>query len=456
MGADAHFQWFNKELKTIEQFNLTKGEFSSFYFSNKNNVTTVPIKVLKIDLRDFPEDTSIHVYGFSVNKNLTYFTFPGTGYVFLFDRVQKTLTRIDDTFYRGFNFESVQFIKNGTMYSLGGSGFWNIHSTLIYFDFKRKEWEYQDTKGEIKPDRILFHLSGIDLERDKIYTLEPKEEFVLQNKGKQRVFELDVKTFVWTYKGDIDLNKMANYDLPSTDFTWIGGLMYFHNKSENALLGDPESNELFVYKGKKKLFFGPSQHNFYIGNKIYSQMPQFTKGKSIDMLDSLTMDELRKDLVKIGTLYETPWMPWSIKDIILGVFSVFSVGSVLFIIQNGRKNRSVRKSVNKGISSTEKSVWEILSPSGLAILDFVVEHGCDYMFSTEEISKLLGCDKKAFDTQRQYRSKFISSFNAFFEEHFMISDAIYRISSDEDKRFVCYQLSEKVVKEYKTYLNSLD
>lgn len=456
MAQDVVFQWLNKDTKHFEKFNLSKAEFSSSYISNNNVTSTFPIKIQNLDLRDFPQDKTINTRGFNVDKKITYFTFPGTGYVFLFDRIQRTLTRIDETFYRGYNFESVQFFKNGTIYSLGGSGFWKINAVLAYYDFKRKEWEYQDTKGDIKPERILAHLSGVDLSKNKIYVLEARKEFLIHSNGKQRVFELDLNTFTWTYKGDIDLEKMTDLDLISTDVTWLGGLFYFHHKPENAILANPETNELYVYEGKKKLFFGPDKYNFYLDNVVYSKMPQFTKGKTVEVIDSLTMADLRKDLVKIGTLYDQNWFPYNLKDISLGFFSLFSLGSILFFVQRRSKNRKNSKKQRVHLVSHEKSVWELLSPAGVAILDYVMEHGCDYMFTTEEISKLLGCDKKAFDTQRQYRSKFISNFNAFFEEHFMLNDAIYRISSDEDKRFVCYQLSEEVVKEYKSYLKSLD
>jgi len=131
--------------------------------------------------------------------------------------------------------------------------------------------------------------------------------------------------------------------------------------------------------------------------------------------------------------------------------SLVIIGGTMKLIQ---VNAAKPKSKKFVVVNSEKSVWDLLPINGLMILDFVIEHGCDYLFSTEEISKILGCDKKAFDTQRQYRSKFISNFNTFFEEHFHISNAIYRITSEEDKRFVCYQISEQVVKAYRSYLKS--
>ncbi|MEY2794059.1 MAG: hypothetical protein RJA76_2051, partial [Bacteroidota bacterium] len=115
------FEWLNKDLKKFENFDLSSQLFyqkdlaSNYSISNK-------FKLVDFDLRDFPLDKGVKVNGFNVSKDLTYFTFNGTGYVFKFDRLNKILTRIDQTFYRGYNFDAVQFYRNGTLYSLGGAG----------------------------------------------------------------------------------------------------------------------------------------------------------------------------------------------------------------------------------------------------------------------------------------------------------------------------------------------
>jgi hypothetical protein len=65
-------------------------------------------------------------------------------------------------------------------------------------------------------------------------------------------------------------------------------------------------------------------------------------------------------------------------------------------------------------------------------------NGSDYLLTTDELSKIIECDSMAFDTQRQYRSKFISSVNTYALDTFGITDAIFRINHDSDKRFIHY------------------
>jgi hypothetical protein len=44
-------------------------------------------------------------------------------------------------FYGGYNYHSKKFVWNNTIYSFGGSGYWNEHGQLIFFNFKLGEWE---------------------------------------------------------------------------------------------------------------------------------------------------------------------------------------------------------------------------------------------------------------------------------------------------------------------------
>ncbi|MEY4382532.1 MAG: hypothetical protein RI995_74 [Bacteroidota bacterium] len=449
-AQNLEFVWLNKDRRAYEKIDLAKGEIWSKPLTG-NYALLYKIEIQKLDLRDVPLDVDIQVNGFNVNKNITYFTMPGTGMVFLLNRTLHTFTRIDETFYRGYNFQATQFFYKGKLYSLGGSGFWNVHSTLTYYDFNRKEWEMVDTKGAIKPERIYSWHAGYNPKLQKVYALESSPEYQTEVNPVFRFFELDVRTLTWTFKGLVDLSKFSKYNISRLDMTYFGDFFYLNPKSQSGLIVDPEKNELLIYQGPKKLFWGLTQKNFEINGYVYSLMPRFTSAHSVDILDSIPLKDIRKYFVVKDTFYDAPLFPWDWKDFALGLMSLVIIGGTMKVIQ---VNAAKPKSKKFVVVNSEKSVWDLLPINGLMILDFVIEHGCDYLFSTEEISKILGCDKKAFDTQRQYRSKFISNFNTFFEEHFHISNAIYRITSEEDKRFVCYQISEQVVKAYRSYLKS--
>jgi len=70
-----------------------------------------------------------------------------------------------------------------------------------------------------------------------------------------------------------------------------------------------------------------------------------------------------------------------------------------------------------------------------------VEKGPNYQFSSEEITSMMGLSQRSFDSQRQYRSKMINQINLHFKVQYGISEAIIRLTSSEDKRFLMYSLS---------------
>lgn len=459
------FLWFNRsehqfhkiDLKTMEYSTRSMtGQFQLIGKVNLNNVAFHDIPSVTYNVVNFnnlirdPESINY----FPLNQNITLLSLSGTGQVYKFERGSLSLTRIDQTFFRGYNFLALQFLDRGTLYSFGGSGFWQVNATLTYFDFKRKEWELILPKGSNVPLRTTNEYSGYRADLHKVYAIETVKEYAIENEQESNFFVLDLKSMTWEYKGKISLSKLAKYAIGKSNTLWIDPFFLFKDRGGEVVFADPEENKLYTYRGTKKLFFGPAQRLFAHGKMIYSIRSQFTQGTSVEVVDSLSIQQILKESVVLDTFYDEPILPWGFKDISLAFLGCLVLASGMYVIKNKRNNRPTGK--NRAFVSAEEGIWDILSPSGRSILDFVIEHGSNYMFSTEEISMILGCDKKAFDTQRQYRSKFISHFNSFFEENFHLSNAIYRISSEEDKRFVCYQVSENAIKEYRNYLKNLD
>ena len=70
-----------------------------------------------------------------------------------------------------------------------------------------------------------------------------------------------------------------------------------------------------------------------------------------------------------------------------------------------------------------------------------IEKGPAYQFSSEEITGMMGLSQRSFDSQRQYRSKMINQINHHFKVHHAIPEALVRVTSFEDKRFLMYSIS---------------
>ena len=102
----------------------------------------------------------------------------GTGFLFEIKKhpidTQITVTRIDSTYYTGYNFLDFMFKRNDTIFSIGGEGFWNYNGQLRYFAKEKGEWE-------LVPIQQWFPISTNDIvdiriKKGRIYT------YFLENK----------------------------------------------------------------------------------------------------------------------------------------------------------------------------------------------------------------------------------------------------------------------------------
>jgi len=430
------FTYLDSKSKTFEVFNLQTQQIQTENFTHQV-LNIHPFKLVNFSVTDLFSSDNLVVNGFRKNDSEVYFTVPGTGLVFLYNRTNATFTRLDETYYRGYNFQSLQFYRNGQLYSLGGSGFWRFNSILTFFDFKKKEWEILLTHGEVIPDGVLGHFSGYDAEHDKIYAMEPSPAYDYAQQDQFRFFELDLKTLEWKFLGNISTTLLLKHNIALKNFNFLKDIFYVVDSNQYGIWIDPSTNEVYQYMGPEKLFFGSVQENFRIGNMLYSYRKGFTKGTDKSSLDSMTVEHFRANSEKISSFYEPKIVPKFWREILILILTL-TIGILSFF----KFSKSSKSSYVRSSHSTNEndSIWSLFPSGGRSLMEFVHIKGLDYMFTTEEISKILGCDQKAFDTQRQYRSKFITNFNNFYLENFDLHDAIFRVTLDEDKRFVCYQL----------------
>jgi hypothetical protein len=185
--------------------------------------------------------------------------------------------------------------------------------------------------------------------------------------------------------------------------------------------------------GSKKLFFLIESQLFQRGNMLFSIHLDKNDPKGLLKLDSMSMSELGENSQLIGEFYS--------KNTVLGQFDypVF-IMSLLLFVSIFINIKLVFKRKKNFIDSSVIS----MPLGGQAFINLFKAHGPNYLVGTEEISALLGCEKKAFDTQRQYRAQFIISMNQYLFNKYFVEDAIYRQNSKEDKRFIQYCLKQEV------------
>jgi len=72
----------------------------------------------------------------------------------VYESVNDTLAKIDNSFNHRMTHSSAVFSHNDTIFKFGGYGYWNSRNFITYFDKKTKEWEYFNTKTILTPPGV--------------------------------------------------------------------------------------------------------------------------------------------------------------------------------------------------------------------------------------------------------------------------------------------------------------
>ena len=132
--SNGYVSWKMAGANAIQRVSVVTGENIVFY---ENHIDTLPQYTLAYEMYQ----NELHINGqlFSTQGGLKA-VFPGTGKVFQLDTVAGVVTRVDETYHHGYNFDSYQFVRKDTIYSFGGYGFWMQNNIMTYFSDVRKEW----------------------------------------------------------------------------------------------------------------------------------------------------------------------------------------------------------------------------------------------------------------------------------------------------------------------------
>jgi hypothetical protein len=420
------FEWVDYKAKKFNRIDLQTKTFEVKKFDGSWE-REFEVKFNQVNLADIPNSCAPHC--FERNKRII-FSIPGTGQVYEFDKATKVLQRMDQTFFRGYNFFALQYVKNDTLFSLGGEGFWRTNSILSYFDFKSREWEQIITFGDV-PNGILSLHAGLNPNQTKIIATEAFQQgdYQVPHVG---FYELDLVSHVWKRKGKVDLLALKKLGQATANFIMLGNLMFLNDRQMGFFV-DSESNQIYKYNGPKKQFFLMETELFLHGDQILSK--QYDKNRPGDnfKIDSMSIAELKKHAQVIGNFYEEEPLFTLNEYLLIGIsvcflFSLF-VNVWFLSTKKARSNSSGLLTMPFG---------------GKEFIELYKVNGEEYLVGTEEISLLLGCEKKAFDTQRQYRAQFINAMNQYFADTYQIEDAIFRKADDGDKRFIKYGLKKSV------------
>lgn len=308
--------------------------------------------------------------------------------------------------YHGYNFMSKKFAYNGTIYSIGGYGFWREHGDLIKYDTSRNEWESIPLHTEEDPGNgLCFKVNDI------LYVFNPlyRNQHIDLARQKQGLCKIDLLSH------DITFSEM-NEPL----FKLKAGVRI---ETNNYYL---PSRDPFQIIDKRNMKFKTSEITYLLDlSKYDSQSFFWIRGDSVTLI---TNDSTRQSfLFDFDEIYKkAPFKEISILK--SGLSSRLGWGTVLLMaifLFLWIRFRKVNDSPNFG----NPSISKLLVFSGNTL-------------TQEELDVILEIDKIIpAETQRAKRS---AAFNEINHEFVKVTgrDLIARIPDPRDKRKFLYKISE--------------
>lgn len=351
--------------------------------------------------------------------SLVWFTFNGSQRVYEFIPATSTFQRIDRTVFAGYNFDSSKFIRNDTLYSAGGYGFWHQNNIITYYYEDKREWELIRTNGK-RPKTILAGYQGYDKEDDVFYSAAGVEHSTDKDAREtfgNKVFKLNFKTYTWEELGEIQ--EKLPYKT-AKEIYWTG--RYFIQWAIKSLyIIDPKANTVYLFEDNKQLFHANPPKYFSKGDTVYYYWDKDSKPIKISVSNVL------KSSTFVGPFYSRPNT-----NLYLCLSTLFAILLVLLYVYRNQL---------RGLK-----LHSILQQQELELVEALLALEEGTYLNGNELNDLLGLRGKSLENQRKIRMTVIHQINHKIKQNFNISEAIQRLDDPSDKRMKLYCLKQEVLK----------
>jgi hypothetical protein len=442
-------RWLDTEKKRVYRIDIKKSVLEKS--SNSNEWQEIGKAELKnIQEKDILAGDEIICLN-SDDKNLVYLLNECTNQVYQFNYQTLLLERIDKTYFGGFNCRSTRFIRNKTIYSVGGYGLFRTNNLFVYYQANSNEWDAINFLNDA-PKSIYKGLSGYVKKTDSFLTGLNFYVSDSENSGNMTIdygfYEYKFKDNKWYKLGEIVQPLLRNIDEPNRQvryFHWNG--KYFiirigNKRFYNLLIIDPFLNEVYQWIDDKRLFHigipDKMEDEYVREDSLFSYKVFNTGNRNERQKIAISIEETKKQATYIGKLYEVENNNFWLLLIAIGIGLVL----VSFVIYNKFfKHKNIKKYVFLGsnaLHSLEIKMIEVLMKN--------YEKGG---ISSEQISALLEINDKNIDNQRKLRHEFIKSLNMKLKMMYNFENSVERNPSRTDKRIFNYQLNEEIFKKLK-------
>lgn len=384
----------------------------------------------QVNKEEIPNNARLNAFKF---QNSILVTIPGTGQVYLLDLPKMHFKRLDRTFYRGYNFNAIQYIRNDTLFSHGGEGFWHANNVTTYFSIEKKEWEMTSAPEETSPRWMKNDFGGYDAERKILSVIEFPALYDTKNQLKNYgYFEKSILNNQWKLLGDVNVDLLHKLGIARLESQFVHG-KYFFLSGPMPVWADPKANKIYQIMSLNSVFNSYFELSYHQG-KLYSynRKNSPTNLEGVMKIDSISFEKLKSLSTYKGPFYIKPYpTDW------------IYYGSIALIISSGFAVLGYFKRKKKLISPI--SEFETLDglPDGAShFLKSCLSYPQGHAFSSQIFTDMMGYSSYAYETQRQVRAKLIKGINNYFWAHYRMEEVIHRQTADDDKRFSVYMISE--------------
>jgi hypothetical protein len=429
---------------TIERFTAQKGW-----------VMLDTIKAVNVDYEAILP-TSEGVQEFRINQTSSYYlTIHCTGQLYKLDKSTWTLTRIDQTYFRGANCKSNVFLRGDDIYSFGGYGFWKSTNVITKFDFVAKEWLSIAAEGDV-PASIFDGLSGYSPKKDRFYLLSTVEMNDTEKKNAYNrdygMYEFDFFSQRFTRLGEIKLPLVLNFlDSKETKpFVFNGRYFIISDKPNKEFAYD---TMLFIdVDDDFKVYQWKNPHRIYLNANrgVDSETYMHASGDSLIWSNNqikssvddagytvASLEKLLSESEYIGTLDEGSWVEdFSTLLIVLG--SGLFMGLAIEIFRRVKRNR------------LKKSIRFMLGANERLFLDFLILNYEQGFVNGHQIIAFFGKHKSSPESQRQFRAKLIDNFTKMLGLIFVNQEILDIQLDEQDQRMFTYRLQPEIYRKLKS------
>jgi hypothetical protein len=322
------------------------------------NVFTYKInKLIKND--DLPESFTYAGQDITKSSKGIFLNQLGTGRIY--ELVTKdgvsTWQRIDSTVFYGYNFGSLFFSMDSTLYSYAGQGFFQHNGNLRYFNKESNEWDARDLSSSILWVSHTGLFYGFDTSNKQLYieALALKQDQALKNRLvpelEDTFWKLDIRSGNWTKLGKLNKDKLV-----SIAETPYGTLYNFYN------IADPKNNKLYKLSTE-------------LSNRIRNKLGNSTKSQDMaisycidstlylgdleDFVDSVVIS--KKDLIDTGESFYTPIekdLPIKEREVLIGLVVVLGITSSFLFYKISKRGGSQPPVLITGIGQPDDTAEE--------------------------------------------------------------------------------------------------